>query len=190
MRKSVETTVREEGGQVLATLLRLTGDFTLPEDALQEATVAALEHWSRVGVPRNPGTWLTKVARNKALDHIRREAKRMDEEREAVLLLSSPEEGPEPTDPLRLISTCCHPTFSEKAQRALTLRTVTQLSIREIARALLQPEATEGQRISRAKNKIEAARIPYRVPSDAELPARLPVLLHVLYLTFSAGYAA
>lgn len=189
MRRSVESAVREEGGQVLATLIRLTGDFTIAEDALQEAAVAALEHWSRVGVPRNPGAWLTKVARNKALDHIRREAKRTSKEREAVSLLSSPQEGAEATDPLRLIFTCCHPALSEDAQISLTLRTVSQLTTREIARALLQPEATVGQRISRAKNKIKTAHIPYRVPADAELPNRLPVVLHVLYVTFTAGYS-
>jgi RNA polymerase sigma-70 factor (ECF subfamily) len=133
---------------------------------------------------------LTKVARNKALDHIRREAKRTDKEREAVHLLSSPDEGVEPTDPLRLLFTCCHPTLSEDAQVALTLRTISQLSTREIALGLLQPEATVGQRISRAKHKIKVARIPYRVPPDTELPNRLPPVLHVLYVTFTAGYAA
>ncbi len=190
MRRSVETTIREEGGQVLATLIRLTGDFTLAEDALQEAAVAALDHWQRVGMPKNPAAWLTKVARNKALDHIRREAKRTDKEREAVQLLSSPDEDIEPTDPLRLLFTCCHPALSEDSQVALTLRTVSQLTTREIALAVLQPEATVGQRISRAKHKIKAASIPYRVPSDAELPNRLPPVLHVLYVTFTAGYAA
>jgi RNA polymerase sigma-70 factor (ECF subfamily) len=190
VKRSVEATIREEGGQVLATLIRLTGDFTLAEDALQEAAVAALDHWQRVGVPRNPAAWLTKVARNKALDHIRREAKRTDKEREAVQLLTSPDEGIEATDPLRLVFTCCHPALSEDAQVALTLRTIAQLTTREISLALLQPEATVGQRISRAKHKIKSANIPYRVPSDAELPNRLPPVLHVLYVTFTVGYAA
>lgn len=190
MTGSVETTIRREGGQVLATLIRLTGDFTLAEDALQEATIVALEQWNREGVPDNPAAWLTRVSRNKALDHIRREAKRTDKEVAATRLLASSNEGPEPTDPLRLLFTCCHPTLSEDAQVALTLRTVSQLTTREIARALLQPEATVGQRISRAKTKIKTAHIPYRVPSDAELPNRLPVVLHVLYLMFTAGYAA
>jgi len=190
MSRSVEATIRHEGGQVLATLIRLTGDFTLAEDALQEATIVALEQWNRDGVPDNPAAWLTSVSRNKALDHIRREAKRTDKEVAATRLLASSDEGPEPTDPLRLIFTCCHPTLSEDAQVALTLRTISQLTTREIARALLQPEATVGQRISRAKTKIKTAHIPYRVPSDAELPNRLPVVLHVLYLTFTAGYSA
>ncbi|MGI9528503.1 MAG: RNA polymerase sigma factor [Acidimicrobiia bacterium] len=190
MSRSVETTIRQEGGQVLATLIRLTGDFTLAEDALQEATIVALEQWNRDGVPDKPAAWLTSVSRNKALDHIRREAKRTDKEVAATRLLASSDEGPEPTDPLRLIFTCCHPTLSEDAQVALTLRTVSQLTTREIARALLQPDATVGQRISRAKTKIKTAHIPYRVPSDAELPNRLPVVLHVLYLMFTAGYSA
>ena len=190
MSRPVEATIRREGGQVLATLIRLTGDFTLAEDALQEATIVALEQWKRDGVPDNPAAWLTKVSRNKALDHIRREAKRTDKEVAATRLLASSDEGPEPTDPLRLIFTCCHPTLSEDAQVALTLRTISQLTTREIARALLQPEATVGQRISRAKTKIKTAHIPYRVPSDAELPNRLPVVLHVLYLMFTAGYSA
>ncbi len=175
---------------MLATLIRLAGDFTIAEDALQEASIVALDHWGRVGVPRNPAAWLTKVARNKALDHMRRESRRADKEREAMRLLSSSDEGIEATDPLRLVFTCCHPALSPEARIALTLRTISQLSTREIARAFLEPEPTVAQRISRAKRKIEVAGIPYRVPDDAELPDRLPAVLQVLYVTFTAGYAA
>ncbi|MFP3915864.1 MAG: sigma-70 family RNA polymerase sigma factor, partial [Actinomycetota bacterium] len=148
MTATVEETIRIEGGQVLATLIRLTGDFDLAEDALQDATIEALERWNREGVPARPGAWLTTVARNKALDRLRRESARNRKESEASLLLSAP---PPPTashDPLRLIFTCCHPALSPEARIALTLRTLAGLSTREIARAFFVPDATMGQRIS------------------------------------------
>jgi RNA polymerase sigma-70 factor (ECF subfamily) len=188
--RSVDDTIRQEGGRVLATLIRLTGDFTIAEDALQDASIVALDRWERDGVPRNPAAWLTRVARNKALDHMRRESRRADREREAMRLLAKPDEGIEPTDPLRLVFTCCHPALGPDARIALTLRTISQLTTREIARAFLEPEPTVAQRISRAKRKIQVAGIPYRIPDDTELPDRLPAVLQVLYVTFTAGYAA
>lgn len=188
---TVEETLRIEGGHVLATLIRLTGDFDLAEDALQEAAIEALEHWNRQGVPDKPGAWLTTVARNKALDRLRRESARDRKERAAALLLSEPPEPPrEIDDRLRLIFTCCHPALSPEARVALTLRTVGGLSTREIARAFFVPDATMGQRISRAKAKISRARIPYRVPKDHELPDRLPAVLSTIYVIFTTGHHA
>lgn len=191
MTATVEATLRIEGGHVLATLIRLAGDFDLAEDALQDATVEALEHWNRHGVPDKPGAWLTTVARNKALDRLRRESARNRKEREAALLLSEPPRPPrEIDDRLRLIFTCCHPALSPEARVALTLRTVGGLSTREIARAFFVSDATMGQRISRAKAKINRARIPYRVPNDHELPDRLPAVLATVYVVFSTGHHA
>lgn len=188
---TVEETLRIEGGHVLATLIRLTGDFDLAEDALQDATIEALKNWTRDGVPNKPGAWLTTVARNKALDRIRRESTRDRKEREAAILLSDP---PRPSreldDRLRLIFTCCHPALSPEARVALTLRTVGGLSTKEIARAFFVPDATMGQRISRAKAKISRARIPFRVPEDHELPDRLPAVLATLYVIFTTGHHA
>lgn len=191
MTATVEETLRIEGGHVLATLIRLTGDFDLAEDALQDAAVEAVKHWNRHGVPNKPGAWLTTVARNKALDRLRRESARNRKEREAFLLLSDPP-GPsrEIDDRLRLIFTCCHPALSPEARVALTLRTVGGLSTREIARAFFVPDATMGQRISRAKAKISRARIPYRVPKDHELPDRLPAVLATVYVVFTTGHHA
>lgn len=188
---TVEETLRIEGGRVLATLIRLTGDFDLAEDALQDAAIEALKQWSRKGVPENPGAWLTTVARNKALDRLRRESARDRKEREAVLLLSEPPDPPrELDDRLRLIFTCCHPALSPEARIALTLRTVGGLSTKEIARAFFVADATMGQRISRAKAKISRARIPYRVPEDHELPDRLPAVLATVYVIFTTGHHA
>ena len=192
--------VRVEGGQVLATLIRMTGDIDLAEDALQDAVVAALESWPRTGAPDNPGGWLTTVARRKALDRIRREADRRAKEDAAVVLLADvappstavdhPSDSAVRDDMLRLIFTCCHPALSPEAQLALTLRTVCQLTTTDIAAVFLVPEPTIGQRISRAKRKIATARIPYRVPSDHELPDRLPTVLAVLYAMFTTGHHA
>lgn len=175
---------------MLATLIRLTGDFDAAEDALQDAVVAATEVWARDGVPDRPGAWLTTVARNKALDRIRREARRPAKEAEAFRLLSEEEPSPEADDVLRLLFTCCHPALSPEAQVALALRTLGGLTTTEIARAFLVPEPTAGQRISRAKAKIARARIPYRVPEEHELPARLPAVLACLYLIFTTGHTA
>jgi RNA polymerase sigma-70 factor (ECF subfamily) len=187
---SLAETVRIEGGRVLATLIRLTGDFDLAEDALGDAVVVAMERWNSGGVPDNPGAWLTAVARNKALDRIRRETSRRHKEAEAMATLVASDEPPEGTDVLRLIFTCCHPALSPEAQVALALRTLCGLTTPEIARSFLVPESTMGQRISRAKRKIAEARIPYRVPADHELPDRLPAALAVVYLIFTIGHHA
>lgn len=190
MTGSVEETLRIEGGQVLATLIRLTRDFQLAEDALQEATLTALETWERDGVPTNPAAWLTTVARNKALDRIRRESQRREKESEAVSLLVDPPPPSPIDDRLRLMFTCCHPALSLESRVALTLRTISGLTTTEIARAFLVSDSTMGQRISRAKKKISVARIPYRVPEDHELPDRLSAVMAVLYLIFTTGYHA
>jgi RNA polymerase sigma-70 factor (ECF subfamily) len=170
----------------------MTGDFQLAEDALQEAVVVALEKWPRTGPPGKPAAWLTTAARNKALDRMRRESRRSAKEEEAVRLLDAAPD--EPTDGrddrLRLLFTCCHPALSMEARVALALRTIGGLTTTEIARAFLVPEPTMGQRISRAKQKIKTAHIPYRVPEDHELPDRLPAVLGAIYLVFTTGHHA
>lgn len=188
MSPDVAETLRIEGGRVLATLIRLTRDFQLAEDALQEAAVAALEGWLRHGVPDNPAAWLTTVARNKALDRMRRESSRRMKEAEALALVPEPTEPNGIDDRLRLMFTCCHPALSPPARVALTLRTISGLTTQEIARAFLVSDATMGQRISRAKRKIAVANIPYRVPEDEELSDRLPAVLAVVYLIFTTGH--
>lgn len=188
MTPDVAETLRIEGGRVLATLIRLTHDFQLAEDALQEAALAALEGWRRHGVPDNPAAWLTTVARNKALDRMRRESSRRRKEAEALALVPEPTESNGIDDRLRLMFTCCHPALSAPARVALTLRTISGLTTQEIARAFLISDATMGQRISRAKRKIAVANIPYRIPEDEELPDRLPAVLAVVYLIFTTGH--
>ncbi len=190
MSPSIEETVRVEGGQVLATLIRLTGDIDLAEDALQDAAVAALETWKDL-VPDNPGAWLTAVARNKALDRIRREARRDGKEAEAHLLGNPGTAGASPResdDLLRLMFTCCHPALSAESQVALTLRTISGLDTAEIAQAFIANEASMAQRLSRARRKISLARIPYRIPPDHELPDRLPAVLTTVYVIFTTGH--
>jgi RNA polymerase sigma-70 factor, ECF subfamily len=190
--------IRREGGQVLATLIRLTGDIDRAEDALHDAVVSAAETWRRDGVPNRPGAWLTTVARNKALDRIRREARRQPKEEEAFRFLTdhpagSAEQGEEAdrrNDRLSLIFTCCHPALGPEAQIALALRTICGLSTVDIARLFLIPDATVGQRISRAKAKIAKAHIPYRVPDEHELPDRLSAALTTVYSVFTAGHHA
>ncbi|MGZ8785620.1 MAG: RNA polymerase sigma factor [Acidimicrobiia bacterium] len=187
---TLDEVVRIEGGRVLATLIRLCGDFDLAEEALQDAVVVALERWPQTGLPDNPGAWLTTAARNKALDRLRREAHRSEKETEAFRMLAEPPAPPHSDDRLRLIFTCCHPALSPAARVALTLRTIGGLTTTEIARTFLVPEPTMGQRISRAKRKIAVARIPYRVPEPHELVDRIPAVLAVLYLIFTTGHHA
>ena len=191
---AVERVVREEYPRILATLIRVTGDVDTAQDAVQDAVVRALQTWPRDGVPDQPRAWLTVVARRCAIDRVRRESSRTGKEAEAMWLLDAePEEPPESVvrdDLLRLVFTCCHPTLSREAQVALSLRTLGGLSTPEVARALLVPEATLAKRLTRAKQKISRARIPYRVPPDHELPDRLGGVLTTLYLIFNEGYAA
>jgi RNA polymerase sigma-70 factor (ECF subfamily) len=189
---AVARLVRQERGRILATLIRVTGGIDLAEDATQDAVVRALETWPRDGVPDNPRGWLLVVARRRAVDLIRREANRVGKEAAAVSLLDPTPEPPEVVrdDLLRLIFTCCHPALSLEAQVALALRTLGGLSTAEVARALLVPEATLAKRLTRAKQKITQARIPYRVPAAEELPDRLTGVAATVYLIFNEGYAA
>ncbi|MCY1137631.1 sigma-70 family RNA polymerase sigma factor [Actinoplanes sp. Pm04-4] len=175
---------REHWGRIVATLIRVTGDWTLAEDCAQDALATALERWPRDGVPGNPGGWLMTVARNRALDVLRRAAVEDRKLREVAMT----EAPPAPDDRLRLIFTCCHPALALEARVALTLRTVAGLSTSDIARAFLVTESTMTRRLTRAKSKIAAARIPYRVPEGDALGERLTGVLAVLYLLFNRGY--
>jgi RNA polymerase sigma-70 factor (ECF subfamily) len=185
---------REESGRSVAALIRVFGDVDVAEDAVQEAFAVALRKWPGEGLPPNPGGWITTTARNRAIDRLRRESRGRELLSEVAVLSpgnddpGAPEkEGPVQDDRLRLIFTCCHPALSMEAQVALTLRLLGGLSTKEVARSFLVAEAAMAQRLARAKRKIKAARIPYRVPEEHELPERLRPVLAVVYLVYNAG---
>ena len=193
VREAITQAHHEEWARVVAGLARRFGDLDIAEEAAAEAFATAAERWPTDGVPPNPGGWLTTTANRKAIDRIRRERVRDDKQREAQM--SFEDDPPEPLGPidddrLRLIFTCCHPALAIETRVALTLRMVGGLTMPEIARAFLVPEATMGRRITRAKDKIKTARIPYRVPSAEDLPARVSGVLAVLFLVFNEGYLA
>ncbi|GAA1911811.1 RNA polymerase sigma factor [Nocardioides hwasunensis] len=186
---------REEWSRVVATITRRVGDLDVAEDAAAEAFAVAVQRWRVDGVPPNPGAWLTTTAGNKALDRLRREGKRDDKQKQAHMLTDQLSGPPEPTgavddDRLRLVFTCAHPALAMEARVALTLRLVGGLTVAEIARAFLVQETTMAQRITRAKAKVKAARIPWRVPAADDLPSRVDGVLTVLYLVFNEGYLA
>jgi RNA polymerase sigma-70 factor, ECF subfamily len=187
---------REESGRSLAALIRAFGDIDVAEDAVQEAFAVALGRWPHDGVPPNPGGWITMTARNRAIDRLRRESRGRELLSEVAVLSpgsddpGTPEVGPVPDDRLRLIFTCCHPALSTQAQMALTLRLLGGLSTRQVASSFLVTEATMARRLVRAKHKIKAARIPYRVPEAHELPDRLRPVLAVVYLIYNAGLSS
>jgi RNA polymerase sigma-70 factor (ECF subfamily) len=194
--EEIERVFREEYGRLIASLVRRFGDIDIAEEAAGEALVTALEKWPDSGVPPNPGGWLTTTAANRAIDRLRREKLRDTKHRQAADMYDdTPHESlglfeDTEDDRLRLMFTCCHPALAPEARIALTLRLLGGLTVEEIAQAFLVPETTMGQRITRAKKKIAAAKIPYRVPEAEDLPARVATVLAVLFLVFNEGYLA
>ena len=200
VKAAVDTAFRDEWGRIVATLIRTTGDWDLAEECAQDAFAMALQRWPKDGIPGRPGAWLTTAARNRAIDVLRRKAVGAAKLREVAAMSPSPEPDPVsgtetdhsvvPDDRLRLMFTCCHPALALEARVALTLRTLAGLTTAEIARAFLASEPTMAKRLVRAKQKIQHAGIPYRVPPAHLLPERTPGVLGVLYLLFNEGYSA
>jgi RNA polymerase sigma-70 factor (ECF subfamily) len=193
VREAITRVYREEWARVVASLTRRFGDLDIAEEAAAEAFATAVARWPADGVPPNPGAWLTTTANHKAIDRIRRESKRGDKQKEALMPYDDDPSVPLGViddERLRLVFTCCHPALALETRVALTLRMVGGLTVAEIARAFLVQETAMGQRITRAKAKIKTARIPYRVPSAEDLPARVSGVLAVLFLVFNEGYLA